>query len=352
MPQKSPKFFRFPSVRIALRKLTVSVGIMGTMLTTAMGQGGVLPLEINFSDSDSALYGAAQYTRESFRLNTRNDSGALRMMAVVCDTFPDLISGNFYSQSFFEAVRLDSVHFRLSHVNLSGQPDTLIFGITGTYGGLFPEETGSYSDTLMVSQSLSGTNSSVWVSFPVGEYVSPSFSVNLRYLGAAQDTCLIWSGYGFDGDCAEIPGTKRALNSHFYPNSFALRKDVGQILPTISGFDVFYNCDTLPAFDEATDGRSYIQNWDVRFFLTTVTTGLANKDLAEKLSVFPNPGNGVFTLNRTAERIRLISVSGKTVWEKTGFFDSFSPEVKPGLYWAEISAQDKKELFKLVITTP
>jgi hypothetical protein len=351
MPQKNNKHFRLRFFR-TFRLFIGAAGFLLSLFTDLMAQGGVMPLEINFSASDSALYGPSQFSRKSFRLNSRTDSTALGYMAVVCDTFPDLISGNFYAKSFFEAVRLDSVRFRISHVNHSGQPDTLIFGITGTYAGVFPQEAGSFSDTLITTQSLSGTDSAAWVSFPAGDYVSPSFSVFLRYRGAAQDTFLIWSGFGYDGECMEIPGTKRALNSHFYPNSFALRKDIGQILPTLAGFDVFFNCDTLPGFDEETDGRSYIQNWDVHFFLTTVTTGIQDNDSGIGTLVYPNPGLGVFHINRTAQRVRLVSITGVTVWEETGYFDSFAPDVAPGIYWAEISTQGKKELIKLIITRP
>lgn len=335
-----------------IKSLLLVQALVGLLSLNAMAQGGVIPIQINYAETDSAIFGAGSFAYKSFRLNSKTDSTALDMIAVVCDTFPDLISGNAYSKTFFDILRLDSVQIRLGHVNHSGQTDSLIWGITGTYNGLFPQETASFGDTILLNQSLSASGNPTWLSIPAGAYVSTSFSLLLRYKAPQEDTLRIWSGYGYDGVCVEIPGSERAENSTFYPNSFGMNKSLGMVLPTPSGFDIFFNCDTLPAFDESADGRSFVQNWNVRFFLTAVTTEIEDQDLTKQPILFPNPGEGTFQLSRPVSRIRILSAAGTLVWQTDEPTSHFAPDLSPGIYWAELTNQEQTNMIKLIITNP
>ncbi len=58
----------------------------------------------------------------------------------------------------------------------------------------------------------------------------------------ANDTMRVWSGYGYDAFAANNSGLKRAQFSHFFPNAFAYSKDYGQVLPTLAGEDIFFEC--------------------------------------------------------------------------------------------------------------
>lgn len=334
------------------KSLLLIHAFVGLLSLNAKAQGGVIPVQINYAETDSAIFGTGSFAYTPFRLNSKTDSMALGMIAVVCDTFPDLISGNAYSQTFFEILRLDSMQIRLSHVNHSGQTDSLIWGITGTYNGSFPQETASFGDTIFLNQSLSASGNPIWLSIPVGEYISASFSLLLHYKAPQNDTLWVWSGYGFNGTCEEIPGINRALNGAFFPNSFGLNKELDMILPTPAGADIFYNCDTLPAFDETVDGRSFIQNWDVRFFLTAVTTQMENHAITSQPLVFPNPGAGFFQLYEPVSQIRIFSSTGSTVWETDEPTNQFAPDLPPGIYWCRLTIHEQTKMIKLIITTP
>ncbi len=335
-----------------IKSLLLIQAFIGLFSLNVMAQGGVIPIQIDYAKTDSAVWGADSFTYQPFRLNSKTDSTALGMIAMVCDTFPDLLSGNPYSRHFFEILRLDSMHIRINHVNHSGETDSLIWGITGTYNGIFPQETASFGDTIPINQSLSTSGNSILLSIPVSEYVSTSFGLLLHYKAPREDTLWLWSGFGYDGICAEIPGSARAVNSALYPNSFGLNKELGLILPTSEGSDIFYNCDTLPAFDEAADGRSFIQNWDVRFFLTAVTTQIGHYETKELPFLFPNPGEGIFQLSEPVSRIRLFSPSGALVWQTNEPTNQFQPNLPPGIYWTELTIQEQIKMIKLIITTP
>lgn len=319
---------------------------------SAWAQGGVLPLKVNFSESDKSAFGASSFDYFPFRLNSSADSAAIGFAAVVVDSFPDLISGNEYPISFFEHIRVDSVRIKINHVNHSGLPDTLIIGFADTWGGIFPGELGTFVDTLIFSGSQaqgSGYAASQYFNIPVGEYVSPSFSLFIMYKAPAQDTLTLWSGYGYDGDCAEIPGSNRALLSNYFPNSFAYRKEFGQLLPSLSGSDVFFECDTVAGFDTLTDGRSYVQNWDVEFYITSVT--LSNPEISESsFHVFPNPGNGHFYFSETLQSIEVYSLNGSCVFADFSPTNSVYLPLPSGFYTARCRTANAVMYHKLIIT--
>lgn len=315
-------------------------------------QGGVIPLRVNYSASDKDLYGAS-YDYTSYRLNSKTDTLAAGMLFLVCDTFPDRISGNFYSPSFLPALRLDSLRIKVNHARHSNKNDTLIVGLANTFGGVFPGEGGFYGDSIVLSSSFAPGNSyasAQYLNIPVGQYVPNKFSVWLLFRGQPNDTLRVWTGYGYDGNCTAQPGKKRARLSNFFPNSFAYRKEYGQILPTIGGDDIFYNCDTVPGFDTLADGRNYIQNWDVDFFFTATTAGLPENVLGNSPLLYPNPGFGTFFMGQPCERVTVFATSGQTVWDGVPQGNSVYLPLRSGFYLVHLKTATGTRIEKLIIT--
>jgi len=311
----------------------------------------VIPLHVNYSKSDKAIYGS-NYDYTSYRLKSQSDSFATGLNFIVCDTFPDLTSGNFYAKAFLPAVRLDSIRIRINHVKNSTQNDSLFLSIAGTANGVFPHENYIYSDTVILNSSFAPGRtfgSSAYLTIPVGVYVFNSYSVSFGFKGAVNDTLSFWSGYGYDGICAAQPLLKRAQQSHFFPNSFAYRKQFGQILPTIGGEDIFFECDTINGFDTLTDGRNYIQNWDVDFFMTGTTAGMEENVLDNSPLLYPNPGSGTFFLQMPCNNLRVISMSGQTVWEGKSEGNSVYLPLPAGFYMVQLETEAGTRLEKLII---
>lgn len=334
-----------------IQKIVLAFGFF-ISVHTAFAQGGVLPIHVNYSESDKAIYGGS-YDYKSYRSNAQLDSLATGMIWVVCDTFPDLISGNFYSKDFLPIVRLDSLRIRINHVRHSSQNDTLILSLAGTFNGIFPHENNFYGDTIVLNASFAPGNiyaSSAYLTIPVGEYVPNSFSVLFAFKGAQNDTLSFWSGYGYDGICAEQPSLNRAQFSNFYPNSFAYRKEFGQILPTFDGDDIFFECDTTLGFDTLTDGRNYIQNWDVDFYLTATTAGVSENVLSDSPLLYPNPGFGQFFMQESCTQISIVSMSGKEVWRGVPNANSIYLPLPAGFYVARIETESGTRIEKLIIT--
>jgi len=317
------------------------------------GQGAVLPIHLNYNSSE-ASENPGTYDYAPYRLNSHADSTALAMVSVVCDTFPDLLTGFTYSLTDFSVFRMDSIRIKLNHVNHSGSADTLIVGFAGTFNGVFPGENTYWRDTLIftTSQAPGSTYASAaYLNIPVGFYLPyASFSLNLFYKGPAQDTLTLWSGYAYDGICEALPSQKRALLSAYYPNSFAYRKEFGQVLPAFNGDDIFFECDTVPGFDTLTDSRNYIQNWDMDIFLTTETASLSDMELVPFPELYPNPGTGYFQSSEPFLEINLLNMAGKTVWHTAEPGKSVYLPLAPGMYFAILKYATGTHLQKLIIT--
>lgn len=323
------------------------------LLTAAPAvQAQVIPVHVNYALSDGDIYGSS-YDYASYVLNSANDSQALGMLFVLCDTFPDRISGNFFSKDFLPGIRLDSLRIKINHTKTSSQPDSLFLSLANTFGGAFPGENGYYADTIVLTSSYAPGNSyasAQYLSIPVGIYTTNPFSVWLHMKAPAGDTLSVWSGYGYDGACGTQPGLKRAQLSHFFPNAFAYRKELGLVLPTLSGDDIFFECDTVPGFDTLTDGRNYIQNWDIDFFITATTAGIPENVLTDSPFLYPNPGKGTFLLSETCASLRVYSPAGKEVWRGTPQGSSVYLPLPAGLYVVRVETGTGTRLQKLIIT--
>lgn len=315
-------------------------------------QGGVIPLHLNYDLSDKDIYGAS-YNHTAYRLNTKTDPLALGMLFQVCDTFPDRISGNFYSPAYLPALRLDSVRIKVNLSKHSLQNDTLILGLAGSYNGIFPGENNFYADSIVLASSFAPGRtyaSAQYLTVPVGVYVPGSFSLWLGFRGQPNDTLNVWSGYGYAGVCAAQSPLERARLSHFFPNAFAYRKQFGQILPTLAGEDIFWECDTVPGFDTLTDGRNYIQNWDIDYFFTATTAGIPENVLAVSPLLFPNPGSGMFHLAGPCKRVTVFSLSGREVWRSVPNGQSVYLPLPAGLYAVRLETENGTRVEKLIIT--
>lgn len=335
----------------AIKKIPLAVLLL-FLGNKAFTQGAVLPIHVNYSESDKALYNPS-FAYEAYRLHGQVDSSALGLVFAVCDTFPDLLSGNFYSKDFLPILRVDSIRIRMNLNKHGLTNDTLFLGIAGSANGIFPNENTFHRDTLVFASSFSEGNSyanSSYFSIPVNVYTPNSFSLTLSFTGAANDTLLLWNGYGYDGICEAQANTNKAQLSHFYPNSFAYRKEFGQILPTYSGYDIFYECDTVAGFDTLSDGRSYIQNWDMDFFLSTTTASIVDTDLENSALLFPNPSTGLFHIRGEVSQIRILSTTGKCVWSGMPQANSISLHLPPGYYIALIETAHGLRTQKMIIT--
>lgn len=333
-------------------KHLLTLGALFLAHAAGWAQGGVLPIHVNYSLSDQDIYGSS-FDHKSYVLNSKNDSSALGMLFAVCDTFPDRISGNFYSKDFLPAVRLDSLRIKINHKKNSTQNDTLFLSLASTFGGIFPGEDGYYADTIVFSSSYAPGNtyaSAQYLNIPVGIYVTNPFSVWLHVRAHANDTLRVWSGYGYNGLCGEQPGLKRAQFSHFFPNAFAYRKEYGQVLPTLAGEDIFFECDTVAGFDTLVDSRNYIQNWDMDFFMTVTTAGVVENVLPDSPLLYPNPGKGTFQMDENCQHISIYTVSGQQVWSGVPQGTSVCLPLPGGLYVVHAQTGSGTRIQKLIIT--
>jgi hypothetical protein len=88
--------------------------------------------------------------------------------------------------------------------------------------------------------------------------------------------------------------------------------------------------------------------------------GLETYDALKNITIYPNPGNGLFTLsiNTLKEQdieVRLLNMLGQEIWSKTEHLNNGTNDVPlqfnvaPGVYQIMIGAQQRAHLQKVVI---
>jgi hypothetical protein len=93
----------------------------------------------------------------------------------------------------------------------------------------------------------------------------------------------------------------------------------------------------------------------VRVFSYSVV-GIAESTLLHNIAIFPNPTEGIVTINFGSihkKNVKVFSTTGKLIYQKDnvkGAFYQFELIAPAGIYFVEISTADKKQQYKLVKT--
>ncbi|HXP49913.1 MAG TPA: T9SS type A sorting domain-containing protein [Bacteroidia bacterium] len=212
-------------------------------------------------------------------------------------------------------VTVDTVYVPYVHVNNSGVADTLEVQINAVNAKGYPTTTSFLKDTMIISNSLGGTNSDQLINFAsIGfNYTvtgSSKFAVTVKYYGAKKDSLWFIYGFGsFSGTCQGAgPFTLadstnfsaiKTTTGKFYANSFTkFANSAYGYLPTAGGGNVYYDCNSDSKLD-AGDGRTYYENINVFSMVTFTPTGV-NEVSASGLNVsqnYPNPFNRTTQIN-------------------------------------------------------
>lgn len=260
-------------------------------------------MTINYDESDELFWGA-NYQRALFPIHRGYDTIAGQNLVYGLYTLDSLIkSDNSYTIAFnnISNLMLDSMDIELGHVKHSGTNDTLFFTLLGLDTVNFPNGPVVYKDTVVLISPLSPSNIltntyslRIKPGFPMGN--SP-IGLKIEFTGSIQDTLALLGGYGIfpaPNSCTDSSWDK-ARTSLFYSNSYAYYSNFNLILPTNTGGDVFYNCDSILT-KGAEDSESYIQNWAITSYVSAPSIGI-NEEEALALTIYPNPADNIVRVN-------------------------------------------------------
>lgn len=174
-------------------------------------QNNIVPVELNYIQSDSNIYTPFYRMNYIFTYNSRYtlaDSSSpagknyfmLNYFGVSFDTMLDAPSNTTYHSSQVLQAEIDSLWILLGHENFSATNDTIIVQIDSVSNIGWPVKV-LHSDTTITSVGLSPSNS--WYnSFYL--IVKPNYVVNnsrfgvfVYYYGNKQDTCGFIPGWGY-----------------------------------------------------------------------------------------------------------------------------------------------------------
>ena len=314
-------------------------------------------LTVNYDQNDEAVFGV-NYRRALFPLHRKYASLTGQNLVYALYSLDSLIkTDNSYSVKFSDlaGLTLDSISIRLGHVKHSGGNDTLILSLISLTTGNFPGGSLLYSDTLVISSSLSPagilTNTNTFTWSPGYLLDDQPVGLKIEFTGSVQDTLALLGGYGIypaPNTCTD-DSLDKARKSNFYANSYAYWSNYNLILPTAVGGDLFYNCDSLITKDTS-DSESYIQNWAVTSYVSAPEIGIEQEN-DELLTIYPNPSGNIVYVKSVdpVDGIRIYNGSGALVktLQSQAFVDV--TDLNNGIYIFALDYENKTVRKKVVV---
>ncbi len=314
-------------------------------------------IHINYFEEDALSFGT-NYQRILVPINqhyaTANQDSMIQKAVIGFDSIP---ANSYERVRNIAGVKVDSVFIEIGHQNTSGNADTIIFHLVQADTNGFPLPQIYWSDTVITTTGFSSGNN--WnntfvYSMAINEQIAnnENFAIEINYFGHTNDSFGIVAAYPFDGNCSPIQN-KRAVKSSFYPNSYAYWNQWHLLLPSATGGDLFYDCDSDEVYNDSIDGENFIQNWHigVRISSPNISTTEYEDHL---LTIFPNPTANWVTISnvQVGANLEIITMDGKLI-QKMNVQESnpsiFLGNVPNGMYIIKIHYLDKIRYAKIVV---
>lgn len=334
---------------------------------------------IDYDYADEQLWGTGSYQRFIWDINMNYSKAAgdtlnsqLNYAVVAFDSLHDPYSMLTIPNNAVTSITIDSIFAVLGHENNSGTDDTLIVKIISLSAQGYPQSTVLWSDTMIISASspLSGTAND-WLSAttvswnPAFTTTNKRFGVRLDYRGDKTDTLGVLAGFGDNGPCGQ--SSVSAFRSNFAVNSYTQWVKYSQygLLPTSTGADIFYDCDSDGQYTEGVDGATYLQNISVWTYVTIVDNVSIEETSENGVALSqnkPNPANdntviGYSIVEPANVALNVYDITGKLVLnvnegKKAAGKHAVTintSSLPAGIYYYSLSAGEKTITKKMVV---
>ena len=278
---------------------------------------------------------------------TMGDSGVVRYACVLLDTVVDISDLQGYDFANMLNYRIDSVHISVGHTNSSGQNNKFLFRLVDLGTNNYPNysDVDLWRDTIITNTSLFGQTS--WLQFGtidlgVGITMNNTDRVGMffEFEGQPGDTAGLLASWLPDGPCTSSDRTRFSYFS--WPHSYYFyQENINSWLPTITGSDVYWDCNNNQQYDQGIDSESYLQDIDIWFDITLdVTIGMSEFDNSKNFQIHPNPTTGVFTVTGT-EPVQVFDLLGNLLLRTTSREINLS-SYPAGIYMVKIGETTQK----------
>ncbi len=249
---------------------------------------------------------------------TSIDSFTNDWIAVGYDTIVDYSTLQGYDYSSISTITIDSIFWRMGHVNHSGTNDTLHLRVVALDANGDPTETNIWDTMFISNTSFTGLAINQLPTFFVTPNITVTppnaFGVRLDYSGDKTDTCSYIFGFtdgGAFGQC-----NYSAYQSLTWPNSYFFMNYGGGTLenmwPRNGGQNFLYrDCNGNGSYDGPTDPEENLnQNFSIWSYVTVENpVGIDNPLSNLKFDLYPNPANDILYLDFNAAQINDYSIS-------------------------------------------
>ena len=324
-----------------------------------------------YIDYDAAEENLAnQYQRYGWDLNSNpNDSATLNNFVVGFDSIYDYVNFQTYIPGTdYLNYTLDSIFVAIGHVNTTGQNNELtikVISLNPSTG--YPNPTSVLWDTV-ITTNTSITGGASWLNFAVLGFEpnlaltsAQKVGVMVEYTAPIQDTLGVLAGFRDQGQC-NTSSTSAAV-SYFDPNTYATWSEYYSYgtLPTATGANIYYDCNTNSQYDANSNEESLLQNGGIWSLVTVDVIQSVNEiNNSTSFTVYPNPSNGVFNINLNTDKAEQLTLTvnnivGQTVMTKQVRVSGKTNETislegyDKGIYFLTIDNNREKQTVKLIV---
>ncbi len=237
-------------------------------------------------------------------------------IAVGFDTIVDYSTLQGYDYGTINNIVIDSIFWRMGHVNNSGTNDTLHLRVVALDAKGDPTETNIWDTMFISNTSFTGLALNQLPTFFVTPNITVTppnaFGVRLDYMGAKIDTCAYIFGFtdgGAFGQC-----NYSAYRSLTWPSSY-FYFNYGPLLdmwPHNGGDNFLYrDCNGNGSYDGPADPEDNLnENFSIWSYVTVLNpVGIENPVSDLKFDLYPNPANDILNLDFDAAQLNDYSVS-------------------------------------------
>lgn len=251
-------------------------------------------LQLNYYISDS-LANAPNFKSTHFPIHQKNSHLTSKEIINYAGLKVDSLTNftNTYSNRFSNLVSpiLDSIDIYFGFENTSNLVDTLILSLISPNTSNYFSNTSFRKDTFYLDSSNSSTNfrtNKQKITWNINESITDEVVlIQIEFLGPSVDSFALITGYGYQP--VSTCSFDQAINSTFGLNSFGYFYSFSILLPTETGSNLFFDCNGN-LLSDSTDGKSYIQNWNITSYISSPSIGISENDF-DKIIVYPNPAS-------------------------------------------------------------
>ncbi len=283
-------------------------------------------LESDFSGTQYQVF----YDVMNVNFSSVPDTFSKDWIAVGFDTIIDYTTLQSYDYSTINSITIDSIFWRMGHVNHSGQNDTLHIRVVALDAHGDPTETNIWDTMFIANQSFTGLALNMLPAFGLKTNITVTppnaFGIRLDYSGAKEDSCSFIFGFtngGTFGQCNYSAYRGLTWPTSYYFFNYA---PLENMWPRNGGNNFLYrDCNNNNQYDGPTDPEDDLnENFSIWAYVTIDYQGVGIDEAKSDIhfDLYPNPASDVLNLDIATQdlddyTVAITNLQGQVVYSES-----------------------------------